>query len=275
MAEQLGKTLSGYQYKRESGAGRFITVFDGGAQPYRVDLAAFGKAEVTFGRAGEGITADIGLRSRLVSRMHGRFIRHEGRWYIENLQSRNGIVHNNAYVNRNELVAGDMYRIGVGPQELQDCVLMLVSSEQPGQSWVRVPITKDRFIIGRDGRCDLVLQHVGVSRVHVIIGKTPQGWAMKDQNTANGTLLNDRRVTGLTRLHEKDVLMVTNTRIIFTSQSLYYCGEIPGISVDARGIVVQRGRGRKGFITSDHVNMSIRPGELVSIIGESGAGKGD
>ena len=64
MAEQLDKTLSGYQYKRETGAGRFITVFDGGAQPYQVDLAAFGKAEVTFGRAGEGFIRISAFNSR-------------------------------------------------------------------------------------------------------------------------------------------------------------------------------------------------------------------
>ncbi len=270
---ELDTTRGGYRYRRSTGAGRYITVFDGTAEPYQIDLGSFGRPEVIFGRIAEGSRADIGLNSRLVSRTHGRFVLENGRWYIENLESRNGLIFNNAYIGKREISAGDMFRIGVGQTEREDSVLMLVSSERPEESWSRLPITGPRINIGRDSRCDLVLSEVGVSRLHAVIGRTPQGWAIKDQGSDNGTLVNDRMIRTAVRLHEKDVVTVINTKIIFTGRCLYYSAPVRGISVDARDIVVVRGKGRKSFVTSDHVSMSIRPGELVSIIGGSGAGK--
>ena len=43
--------------------------------------------------------------------------------------------------------------------------------------------------------------------------------------------------------------------------------------MDASNVVIKRGKGNKSFITCNHVNLNIKPGELVSIIGGSGAGK--
>ena len=54
MPEELDRTRSGFQYQRENGMGRYITVFDGAEQPYRVDLMSFRKPEVVFGVSPSG-----------------------------------------------------------------------------------------------------------------------------------------------------------------------------------------------------------------------------
>ena len=89
----------------------------------------------------------------------------------------------------------------------------------------------------------------------------------------NGVLVNNMKIVGKEKLHEKDVITITNSKLIFTKTMIFYCCYKNGVSVDASDIVIRRGKGRKAFITSNHVSLNIRPGELIAIIGGSGAGK--
>ncbi|MBR6185537.1 MAG: FHA domain-containing protein [Clostridia bacterium] len=263
----------GYRYQKAARqSGQFITIFDGDQKPSQINLGVYGRQEVYFGRGKETETPDIVLSSRLVSRVHGRFVFSGGQWYIEDLNSTNGILCNDAYIQRRELVEGDIYRIDSRTEERQDGVMMIVSSALPEQAWYLVPL-KNEMTIGRGNECDLVLHHVSVSRVHARIARTNRGWFIYDENSANGVLVNGEHIQGSVQLHEKDMIGIINTRLIFTGGGLYMSTATRGISVDARNVVIVRGRGKKSFVTSDHVSMSIKPGELISIIGGSGAGK--
>lgn len=270
--EQLNLT-QGYRYMHPIQSGQYITIFDGSAPPREIDLASFKKNEVTFGRANASEKQDIELSSRIVSRQHGKFLFDGTRWHIEDTESKNGILHSDAYIVKRPLNEGDIFRIDSRSEERSDGVLIIVSSDLAETSWIRYPIEKNRLVIGRDNHSDIFLPHVSVSRTHAIIQKNDKGWLIQDVNSANGTFHNDVQLNGSAYLHEKDVISITNTKIIFTSTALFSCTYHRGISVEARNIVVTRGKGDKSFITSDHINMDIKPGELVSIIGGSGAGK--
>lgn len=269
---RLNQTEGYHYHKEERQSGQFITIFDGGQKPRQVNLSTFGRQEVYFGRGKETETPDIVLSSRLVSRTHGRFVFADGHWFIEDLNSTNGILCNDAYIQRRELGEGDVFRIDSRTEERQDGVMMIVSSNLPDQAWYLVPLKND-MAIGRGSECDLVLHHVSVSRVHARIMQTSCGWFIRDENSANGVLVNGEHIQGSIQLHEKDMIGIINTRLIFTSAGLYMTTATRGISVDARNVVIRRGSGKKSFVTSDHVSMSIKPGELISIIGGSGAGK--
>ena len=67
--------------------------------------------------------------------------------------------------------------------------------------------------------------------------------------------------------------MITNSKLIFTSQTISYCCYKSGISVDTSNVVITRGKGERSFVTGNNITLNIKPGELVSIIGGSGAGK--
>ena len=268
----LDRTVT-FKKETEKQNGHVITVLDGNRPLRSLNLLHTKCQEITFGRGTETEKPDIVLASHLVSRLHGKFVFENGQWYVQDLDSTNGIQCNGTYIQRRPLYVGDIFRIGSRKGERTAAVLILVSSETPGTGWRRFLLQKDRITIGRGSGNDLQLPHVSVSRKHASLIRTANGWVIRNENSENGVIVNERSVSGHTVLHDQDVITITNTKIIFTSGALYVCTYNRGISVDARGIVVVRGKGSHSFVTSDHVDMTILPGELVAIIGGSGAGK--
>ena len=263
----------GFSYSDSKGSARFVTILDGRKELRQIDLGQAGPGELVFGRKTAEESPDIELDSPIVSRVHGRFVREKGQWYIEDLDSTNGILCNGAYIRKRALCEGDIFRIGSKKQERADAVLFLISPDMPDGGWVSYPVRGQQFTIGRSEDSDLVLPFVNVSRQHAVLCGDGNGWSVQNRSSANGILVNGAFVKDRCELHEQDVICVCNTRIIFTYGAVFACANNKGISVDARDVVVMRGRGKRAFVTSDHVDMTVMPGELVAIIGGSGAGK--
>jgi predicted component of type VI protein secretion system len=57
-----------------------------------------------------------------------------------------------------------------------------------------IEIASDRTLIGRDPTADIVVNDPSVSRRHAIVERRPEGWAIFDQRSANGTWLDNHRV---------------------------------------------------------------------------------
>lgn len=254
-----------------------VTIFDWNRQPQTILLSDFGKKTVTFGR-GDG--NDIVLSSRLVSREHGRFCFRNGYWSIEDKAlfgdrpSENGLIYNNTAIRSRSLCEGDFIRIDDGVETVPEGVLFVFASQGSGNQWQTLPLDgKQELRIGRDPGCDIVLPHISVSKVHARIVFERGSYYIVDQGSTNGVVVNNQWLTGKQQLHEKDVIAITNSKLIFSSSAVSYCCYRSGISVDAAGVVIKRGRGKKSFVTANHVSLSIKPGELVAIIGGSGAGK--
>ena len=248
-----------------------VTIFDATNKPYSVTLSSRGKDVLTFGRAAEN---DIVLVSHLVSRNHGRMVRQYGKWYIEDVGSTNGLIFNNANIRRKEIGDGEFVRIDDGVETVTNGVLFVFSSATSSNKWqVKSIQGMETITIGREARCNIVLSHISVSKNHAVIRREEGKYFIYDKSSANGVFINGRRIFQRTQLHEKDVITITNNKLIFTAAAISYCCFKSGISVDTAGVVVERGKGRKKFITCNHVNLNIQPGELVAIIGGSGAGK--
>ena len=262
---------------QDRSVGSTVTLFDGMNVPRTFDLDDFGKNPVYFGRSPQN---DIVLSSRLVSSEHGRFVYRNGMWVVEDravwggVKSTNGLIYNDASVVARVITDGDFIRIDDGIETVSEGVLFVFSSPETENRWSSLPImNKSEITIGRDAGCDVILPHVSISKYHAKIVREQDGFYIFDNGSTNGVIVNNRRLQGKTRLHEKDVIVITNAKLIFTSAAVFYCCYRSGISVDASDIVIKRGKGKKSFITCNHVDLNIKPGELVAIIGGSGAGK--
>ena len=264
----------GYSPQRPSFGGvTSVTIFEGRRPPRTVNLGSFGKNNLLLGR---GAGNDIAFESPLVSGhpSHARLARVSNTWQIVDLNSTNGLICNNAYVKSRILSDGDLIRIDkrVRGTEPSEGVLLVFSAGEGAGRWRSAPM-KSQLIIGRSPNCDIVLPQVSVSKHHARISFRNNRWILEDLGSTNGVILNGRHLTGPTVLQEKDVITIVDSHLIFTSGGVYYRGEVKGVSVDVRDVVITRGRGSKAVVTGDHISMSIRPGELVAIIGGSGAGK--
>lgn len=84
-----------------------LTLTGVGPEPTVLDLAG----ETIVGRS---IKAHIQIDGDLVSRQHARFYEEDGRWYVEDLDSRNGTLLNGNKVKTSLLRSGDVVMIGYG-----------------------------------------------------------------------------------------------------------------------------------------------------------------
>lgn len=254
-----------------------VTIFDGCSTPQTIQLNNFEKDFIYFGRNPQN---DIMLTSHIVSAEHGRFRRDGNSWVIEDkaaykdFGSTNGLICNNAAIISRTISDGDFIRIDDVVETISDGVLFVFSSADSDNKWNSLPLSgKQELNIGRDHNCDIILPHISVSKYHAKIVHEQDGYYIIDNNSTNGVIVNNKRISVREKLHEKDIIVITNSKLIFTAATIFYCCYQSGISVDVSDIVIKRGKGKKSYITSNHVNLNIKPGELIAIIGGSGAGK--
>lgn len=204
-----------------------VTIFDGDIAPRTIRLSEFGKNFIYFGRDPK---SDIVLTSHLVSSEHGRFVYKNGAWVMEDkaaykdTASTNGLIYNNASIISRTISDGDFIRIDDGVETVSEGVLFVFSSADSDNKWHSVPLSgKQELAIGREESCDITLPHVSVSKVHAKIIRERGGWYIADSGSTNGVIVNNKRISGKEKLHEKDVIAITNSKLIFTSTMISYC----------------------------------------------------
>lgn len=87
-----------------------------------------------------------------------------------------------------------------------------VTVKRPKAKEFRLGLDRDSTVIGRDARCDIVLDDDGVSRRHARVDKTDAGYfELVDLSSTNGTLVDGRGVSRMLLL-DGDRFVIGDTR---------------------------------------------------------------
>lgn len=247
-----------------------LVVVDGNSEPQEIRLRDFGKRDITFGRNPDN---DIVLKSKFVSRYHGTIHIRNQQIIVKDQGSKNLLIMNGMLTKKCILREGDVLRIDHLPQNELEGVMFYLSAADRKAAWHILPLNgRQKIVIGRNDHCDIILNHVGVSKIHASIEWNGKNYELRDHESSNGTFVNGRRCTKV-ELNEKDLIIITNAKLIFTKEKIYYCYYSSGIGIDAQHLVRTVTNKGKRFNICNDVSLTVEPGELVAIIGGSGAGK--
>ncbi len=132
--------------------------------------------------------------------------------------------------------------------------------------------------VGRDATCDIVLDTPNVSRVHARLERTRDGFKVQDLGSTNGTWVSGERISGVVQARTGDDIRVGPHRLDLSgglqairSNAAHH--GVTGVRLDATNLVRNVGDPARPIKVVDGVSFSILPGEMVAIMGPSGAGK--
>ncbi len=93
--------------------------------------------------------------------------------------------------------------------------LVCVSGPANGQEF---PLDGDEVVIGRSADNPISIPDTSVSRKHVLLRRTGEGWAASDMGSGNGTMVNGTSISEETPLNNGDVIVMGDTELQFVDE---------------------------------------------------------
>lgn len=124
----------------------------------------------------------------------------------------------------------------------QEACLIVIRGNPQGK---RYELRMDSMTIGRDASADVVINDQKVSRIQAVVFKVGRDVTIRDDNSTNGTYVNDKRITGPALLHKEDMIRVGDTVLKYLPKGeleIYYIGMLESKAhMDALTNVFNRG----------------------------------
>lgn len=203
---------------------------------------------------------------------------------------------------------GDILTIAPGNSNQ---VSVIVSLRPDDISWRSIPLNVNQSVtIGRNESNQIVVPNITASRNHAVVMRKGNRTFVQDLHSSNGTFVNGRPISGVAPLTDGATIQVGGTRILYLNGNLLYT--VHGVVQSSKAYFVfdekaktppchkpQYDLARKGGVEIqvkhvsrivgckngtginggnrkkilDDITLTIERGELVAILGGSGAGK--
>ncbi|MEI2778220.1 MAG: FHA domain-containing protein [Tetrasphaera sp.] len=225
---------------------------------------------------GRDPAAALTLNDPGVSRRHARFV-HTDQWEVHDLGSTNGTWVDGHKVTSRPITGPAAIRFGVADNApaVRAYLEPVSISESRWSSRPRPPSAAQTpawqgWVLGRDPRCDLVLDDLLVSRFHTRIRPhTEDLLLVQDLGSANGTFVDGVQVTEAV-LAPGQLLGVGSWVLQWDGASFERVDSGSSVALSVRGVGYVLPSGRALL---DRVDFDLAPGSLTAVVGPSGAGK--
>lgn len=227
-------------------------------------------------RLGRARTNEIVVESSVVSSLHLVFRKGEdGFWYGEDQGSSNGtfLQTRDNKVTRFRLEPQQVLYLGTYKLPSERILQFLEAAQKKKPERIRADA--DVQILGRDPEADIVISHPSVSWHHARLSRQAQGYLLEDLGSSNGTYVNGNQISAPTLLRDGDEILLGFYAFVLEAATagksvLMKKETLDGFILEAREV----GRTTaNGFCVLDAISLAVNPGELVGLMGLSGAGK--
>ncbi|BAQ62351.1 ABC transporter [Geminocystis sp. NIES-3708] len=196
-----------------------------------------------------------------------------------NTPSSNKLFINNYLITPHEgyrLNNGDILRIG---QNLN--VLVTIQFFNPHKNFSFENINKKSIslkqkstVLGRDETANFPLIAPTVSRKHAVIDYQSEGKYILYDYSSNGVFVNDVKVHGKIEVTSGSIIKIVPYTLVIQGDELLIADDGDNIRLDAENIsrIVKDKKG-KSITLLNNISLPIEPGQLIALVGGSGAGK--
>jgi len=218
---------------------------------------------------------DVVFKSSEVSRLHAQLVFDGNRVYIQDCNSTNG-----TYINGNRINSGQLIQLNQRDEvyftSSRNTKMSVGESNNSAKapadsnaitSLIKYLNNKSEIIIGRSPECDVVLDHVSVSRKHASIKKSTSGkYILTDLGSLNGTFVNNKKISKI-EISSSDIVYIGRFQLSLEGKVRNLSNES---AVRAKNVSKVY---KNGFVALKETSFDIPSGGLIAIMGPSGCGK--
>jgi ABC-type multidrug transport system ATPase subunit/pSer/pThr/pTyr-binding forkhead associated (FHA) protein len=224
-----------------------------------------------------------------VSSRHARLTPSDDGWILEDLESRNGTSVGGQKIRRQRIGWRQAFFVAdvkLTPLEavkqmqqgrkstVEGTAIVAVEDFKPNAERTTIgAVAGKKMVVGRSPKSDIVIDSPHVSLRHALIEPQASGlFLVTDLKSANGTFVDGARITQPTLVKPRQVFHLGGYPFKLGPQGQQEPDrkkQVHGIQVELQEACMTAG----GAMVVDHITAMVRSGEMVAIMGPSGAGK--